>query len=203
MSAHDLSGVALRDSLQAASACLECVELPPLTCLDQPSFERETDDAYMRLQIVERLGAALAIIASAHEGEAGFDLTVDALTRLTALAERMDVRLAVRNVCGSALEQPEALHELFRRVGSNDLGLCLDALEFAQSVVNPAEAVTAFADRVAAACLPAHAVPNLRLTESALRATLTALRAENFSGPIIVEARDATVFQTRFGKLLA
>lgn len=199
----DLSAVALRAALATAGTGLECVELPPLAALADDDFERETDDTYMRLQIVERIGAPIAVIASGHEGSAGFDMLADALTRLAALAERMDVRFAVRNVCGSAVETPDALHALLRRVNSPDLGVCLDALEFAQALVNPADAVLSFSGRLAAVCLPAQPVPNLRVTESNIRATLAELAEEAFAGPIIVEAREGAEFTARFGDLLS
>ncbi|HRX86071.1 MAG TPA: TIM barrel protein [Phycisphaerae bacterium] len=202
VSHRDVSGDTFRSALRNAGCSLECIELPPLTCLDAETFERETDDAYMRLQIAERVGAPLAIIASAHEGEAGFEMTVDALTRLTALAERMDVRLVVRNACGSALEQPAALHELLRRIHSPDLAICVDALEFAQALVNPADAALSFSQYTAAVCLPARPVPNLRVTATAIRTTLTTLAEEDFTGPVIVEAREAAEFQAQFQDLL-
>lgn len=196
---HDLDASGLRAGLDARGVQLAAVELPPLTCLDLETFDSETDETYMRLQILERVGVPLAIIASGHDGAIGLDMTIDALSRLAALAERMDVRLLVRNACGSALEQPDALHLLFHRVASPGLGFCLDALEFAQAVVNASEVVSALSDRLAAVCLPARAVPVLRVTESSIHALITELATEGFTGPAIIEAREAGHFLERFG----
>lgn len=198
----DLSGSGLRAALVSRGAQVACVELPPLTCMDAATFERETDDAYMRLQVVERVGAPLAVIASAHEGEAGFDMAADALVRLAALAERMDVTLAVRNVSGSALARPDALLEVLRRADAPALGVCCDILEFSQELVNPAEAVSAFGGRLAAVCMPARPIAALRVGEAAIRAALDALIQESFSGPVIVEAHEAAYFMQQFGSLL-
>jgi sugar phosphate isomerase/epimerase len=202
VSPHDLTAAGLRGALQGAGLELECVELPPLTCLDAATFERETDDTYMRLQVVERVGAPLAIIASGHEGEIGFNMMADAITRLAALAERMDVRLVVRNVSGSALERPESVLELLRRAGVPGLGVCFDAIAFSQALVNPADTVLAFAGRLAAVCVPARAVPILRVTEASIRATLNTLADEKYDGPVIVESGEVDYFFARFGELL-
>ncbi len=198
---HDLDGQALHAALRGSGWTLAGVELDPLSGLDAAGFERETDDAYMQMQIAERIGAPLAILASAHAGLAGADIMADAVTRLAALAERMDVRLCLRNAADSAAEQVDALRRIFDRAESPALGLCLDNLACVQAVQNPADAVLAFADRLAAvrlrdemrerACAPGSG-------RGHVAATLAALADEGFAGPVIVDAAWAVDVAERF-----
>jgi sugar phosphate isomerase/epimerase len=180
---HDLDGRRFRNELISCGLDVAAVELPSLTALDEPTFERETDDAYMQMQIVERLGAPLAIIASGHERSAGFAMMVDAMTRLAALAERMALRLAVRNAVGTALAQAQDVHELLHRSGAPKLGLCLDHGAFRKAVENPADMVLRFRNRLAAVRLAGW-------RGSHLEATLEALAEESYRGPLIVEASE-------------
>jgi sugar phosphate isomerase/epimerase len=181
---HDIDGRTLRGELITCGLDLAVVELAPLTCLDTATIEREIDEAYMQMQIAERLGTPLAVLASAHEGPVGFAMMADAVTRLAALAERMAVRLLVRNGLGSAIEQAEDMHELLRRCGDAKLGVCLDNAAFGKAAVNPADMVLRFRGRLAA----------VRLGDADgdhLSATLDALTEEDYRGPLIIDADKA------------
>lgn len=178
---RDIDGRTLRGELITCGLDLAVIELSPLTCLDAAGFERQTDDAYMQMQIAERLGAPLTILASGHEGRLGFGMMADAVTRLAALAERMAVRLVLRNANGSALEQADDVHELLRRSGNSKLGVCLDNAAFSAAAVNPADMVLRFRSRLAAVRLG-------DAGKSHIGATLDALSEENYRGPLIVDA---------------
>lgn len=199
VSHRDVSGAALTTLLTNAGVTLSAVELPPLTCLSEATFEQETDDSYMRMQIVERLGAPLAIVASGHAGEVGLPMMRDALTRLAALAERMDLRLLVRNTSGSALATPEALDELFREVNSPALGFCLDVGECDRAVINPAELVLRYADGLSAVVAPDASAAGTRAPDAHFGAVVEELSAEAYDGLLIARAGDIGVLVAQYG----
>ena len=202
---RDLPGGSLAKWLDARGVTLEGVELSPWTCLDEPSLERQMAEAQAQMRIAQDLGAASVIISSAPEGSVGFDMTVAALTRLAAPAERMGLKLCVRNVCGSAVEQLKALHALLGRAAAPALWLCLDNVEFQRAAVNPADAVLSFSDRIAMVRLG----DELRSSPCApgrgnahVGATIEALAAERFEGALLVDGDWLHAVMGRFGEYL-
>ena len=205
VSGEERSGRSLVELLDARGVILEGVELNPLTCLNGASFERRMEEAQGQMRIVQGLGAASVIISSAPEGSVGFDMTVAALTRLVAQAERMGLKLCLRNVCGSSVEQLEVLHVLLGRAAVPGFGLCLDNVEFQRAAVNPADAVLSFSDRIAMVRLG----DELRSSPCApgrgnahVGATIEALAAERFEGPLLVDKEWLHAVVDRFGEYL-
>jgi sugar phosphate isomerase/epimerase len=142
------------------------------------------------MRSVRDAGVESAIISFATSVARDIDHAIDALTRLSSLGERMALRLHVRNVCDSVFERLDVLHELFARVKSPALGLCVDNLEFQRAVVNPADAVLNFNDRLGAVRLRDElrgAACNLGDGGCHVRGTLRALSAEGFSGSVYVD----------------
>jgi sugar phosphate isomerase/epimerase len=205
VSPSDLDGRALTGAMHTAGCELRAVLLTPLTCLDLAAFERQTDDAYMQMQISERLGAELAIITSAHRGPAGREVLADAITRLAALADRMDLRLCLMNALGSAAEQAGDIHHILDRADSTSLMFCLDTLAWRRSIQNPTDALLSFANDLAAVRL-ADGTQSTTCPPGSGRGqvddTLAALRDAGFVGPIIVDEQYTASFVTRYGSFL-
>lgn len=186
---RDASGHALRLSLREAGLALATIELPPLDCLGRDAFERQTEDAYMRMQIADRLGAEAVTLVSAHSGSVGFDAMVDVVRRLAVLAERIGIRVFVRNVNGSSIEQPESVARLLSLVGSSAVAACLDNVEFQRAVANPADAVLVLSGHIGAVRLgdERSGVPCAAGQGAAhVEATVEAMREEAFDGFVLV-----------------
>ena len=205
VSPADLDGNSLRDKLDRIHHRLVCVILPPLTCQNAQSFEQQTDDAYMQMQIAQRLEAHAVVIFSAHDEPGDMECLTDAVGRLAALAERMPLTLLLRNQRSTALEQPEAMAAILRAADSPALGVCLDNLEYHRAAINPADAVLRFANLIQVAwirdarsgqpCAPGDGMGHVD-------ATLAALAEECPESRVFVEAEHLAATKARFADVL-
>ncbi|NOT01312.1 MAG: TIM barrel protein [Phycisphaerales bacterium] len=109
-----------------------------------------TDDVYMQMAIAGRLHLSAVSLSAGGTDAASRDCLIDGLTRLCALAERMDLSIALRNRIGSALEQIGDFVRLFARVPSKVLCVDFDPVAFHDACVNPVDAVRAFGSRILA-----------------------------------------------------
>ena len=207
LSRASLRAEAVVAALADADVALAWVELPTLTCRDDASFEQETDDAYMQMQVAQRSGADGVIIAFGHRSATSSAMATDALKRLATLAERQQVILSVRNVYRSAFEQVDEFHCAFRDVRSEALRLCLDNVEFQRSVVNPADAALAFSGRTSPVLLgDAHNGQPcvLGAGDAHVEPTVKALVEEGYAGDLLIDAahvESALVFLAAVGAL--
>ena len=158
-----------------------------LDCLDAETFETQTDNIYLQLRAAACLDAAHVTISAGPRGPANFAHVADALKRLTVLADRTGIGISIRNVCHSSVEQLDDVRRLFRLVGADNLTLDLDMAEFQAAVVNPYDAVISFPGRVA----------RLRACDVNLPWTLTALKRDGFSGPVLVAVEDGLQWARR------
>jgi len=172
------------------------LELRPLTCLTEDQFASQVEVTGTQLEAAKLAGAQRVGIASAHQGSIGFEMMAAAIARLVPLAERLGLRLCVRNRAGSAIEQLGDLHALLGRTKTAALRLCLDNVEFQRAIVNPADAVMSFADRLEVVRLRDEEGPGpcpLGRGRGHVAATGDALRTADFTGPIIIDVLgDAT-----------
>ena len=186
----EMSVNAWKAGLNAFDLSIAYLELAPLSCLTEDEFEAQTDGACTQMRVAQGMGAGIVGIASGHEGSIVFEMMVAAVTRLGVLAQRLGLCLCVRNRANSALEQLDALGALFRRAKADGVRLCLDNVEFQRAVVNPADAVMSFHNRLGTVRLrdeQGTAPCPLGQGRGHVQATVEALLTEGFAGPIMVD----------------
>jgi sugar phosphate isomerase/epimerase len=171
---------ALRERLGEAGLEPLGLDAAAFDALDDQTFERQTDDLYGQMRIAARLGAPHVTLTAGPRDPANFAHLVDALKRLTVLAERVGLGISIRNLCDSSVEQLDDLHRLFHQVGVRSLTLDLDMAAFQAAVVNPYDAAISFPGRIA----------RVRVCDVNLSVTLAALQRDGFTGPVLVALDD-------------
>ena len=90
------------------------------------------------------------IVSTTCRGSIGWETVTAFLSELIEIQGDSSGSICVTNSNDSCLEQVDDLHKLFSTPGFFSIGLCLDISEFQKAIVNPADAIINFSDRIQA-----------------------------------------------------
>jgi len=175
----------LTSEFRIGRRCVSGIDATPITAESDDHLERQTDDIYMQMQVARRLGLDSVSIVGGRRNAVAFDYLLAALTKLTLLAERADMRICLRNAIDTALEQPDDFHRVVASLPaqSRQLTIDFDAAAFHQAVVNPCDVIRAFPRRIA----------RVRLTDIAAGQPAT-LGDGEINAPAVIEGLTGIVY---------
>jgi sugar phosphate isomerase/epimerase len=174
-------------------ARLDYFELPAITALNPATLYGETNQARGELLTAQNTGAKIIGLRSGHAGSIGIAAMTTIVADLATILRGTTIQICVRNVANSALSQLGDLHQLFSDSRCDEVGLCLDNVEFQRSAVNPCDAITSYKPRIRAVRFRdelKRQPTKLGEGNAHVGPLLDELRSADFRGPIIVERRD-------------
>jgi sugar phosphate isomerase/epimerase len=185
---------ALPQDVRKRNVLIDCIDLGEIECGSDSARDALVSQLADRCNTAAALAAPRVSITAGGPTNRNFSDATAVLHALAPIAQRLGLRLCIRNRFDSSVEQLDELHVLFRDAAASDLQLDLDVGAFQRAIVNPCDAVLSFSGRIGQVRLTdlrgRKTVP-LGQGDVNVPAVLESLIEERFTGPIVLSIDDA------------